>query len=165
MLRDLKARVYTYGFDTEEAERLNRCFAELQVPAPLEITPSQADVVLEDIILHGKEATSKTQLGLCNIGGTLIELVNPVEGENLYQEFLDAGHEGIHHVGEYVEDLDVELKYFTERGIKVVQSGKTVGIRNAYLDLRDEIGLIWELIEMKPRKPRRKKKKNKPATE
>ena len=59
MLKDLKARVYIYGLDAADMERLSRRFTELSIPAPLEITPSQADVVLQDIILQGKEGTEE----------------------------------------------------------------------------------------------------------
>ena len=153
---DIKNRkINQLGIVVKDFDRAVKYFEEVLGMGPMN-TLEQSP---KTITLHGKEAISQTKLGLYNVGGIQIELIDTLSGNNIYKEYLDAGHEGIQHVAEWVDDLDAELKYFTDRGKKVIQEGKTAGIRNAYLDLRDEIGLIWELVEM--RKPKRRKKQKK----
>jgi len=55
MLSDLKARVYLYGYTTHEKARIARRFCELSIPDPVEIKPTQTDVVLEDVLIRGAE--------------------------------------------------------------------------------------------------------------
>jgi hypothetical protein len=59
MLKELKARVYYFGLDPSDVDRITQRFAELQIPAPLEITPLQGDILLEDIILQGREGAEE----------------------------------------------------------------------------------------------------------
>lgn len=148
-----KRKINQLGIVVKDFDRAVKYFEDVLGIGPMNILEQSP----KPIKLHGKDATSQTKLGLYNVGGIQIELIDTLSGNNIYKEYLDAGHEGIQHVAEWVDDLDAELEYFTSKGAKIIQEGKTAGIRNAYLDLREEIGLIWELVEM--RKPKRRKKK------
>ncbi|MBN1837005.1 MAG: DUF3783 domain-containing protein [Spirochaetales bacterium] len=50
-----KARVLIYGFSAEEGERIDAALSAAGVPAAARIRPSQAHVVLSEIIEHDRE--------------------------------------------------------------------------------------------------------------
>ena len=80
-------------------------------------------------------------------GGLRFELVEPLEGESIYQEFLDEKGEGIHHVAFMVEDLDAETQQMAEQGFTVIQTGETTRGRFAYFDTDQIGGVVVELIQ------------------
>lgn len=121
------------------------------------------NVVLRDvdkIELHGEPAEVRLKSALAFHNGIQIELVEVVEGKSVHKEFLDAGNEGLHHLGVYVDDFAGELAKYRAKGYEVLSQGKAYGVaRWAYVDARADLGLIWELIEMPPRKSARRRQK------
>jgi hypothetical protein len=43
--------------------------------------------------------------------------------------------------------MDESVRKFAEKGIRVTQSGNRPGTEWAYLDTKDETGIVFELIE------------------
>ena len=83
------------------------------------------------------------------IGSLAYELLQPVSGESIHDEFFNDKGEGIEHVGYTVDDLEVETARMVEKGIPVIVSGqRRNGGGYAYFDLRENGGnLIIELIK------------------
>ena len=85
-----------------------------------------------------------------------IELIQPTEGEdNLYNEFLNKGREGLQHVDVLVYDIEYYINYFEQKGIKVIQEGKSIK-KWAYMDTEESLGFILELVDAAPSKRRGK---------
>lgn len=59
----------------------------------------------QPITYRGKETTCSVKLSTIRYLNLNIELIQPIGGESIYQEFLDGGREGLHHIGTYVNDL------------------------------------------------------------
>jgi predicted enzyme related to lactoylglutathione lyase len=76
-----------------------------------------------------------------------VELIQPVEGRNAYQDFLDETGGGIHHVLFEVNDIDPVLRDLEKVGVKVLQSGTGIrpGTRWALLDTQELLGFLVEL--------------------
>jgi 4-hydroxyphenylpyruvate dioxygenase-like putative hemolysin len=104
---------------------------------------------------RGKESRITSQLAFSQMKGTQIELINWIDGECTYKEFLEGGKEGLHHIATYVEDTDLYLAEFHKQGISVLQAGEVLYTRFTYLDTQEKFGTIIELLE---RIKRRKKK-------
>lgn len=73
---------------------------------------------------------------------------------SVYREHLDDFGEGLHHLGFYVPDLDAKLNLAEQIGLETIFLGEftTAGggfVRFAYLDTRDQCGLLVELITIK----------------
>lgn len=81
------------------------------------------------------------------VGGLKFELVQPLEGESIYKEFLDKKGEGIHHIAFTVDDLDKEIAEMAERGFKVIQTGQTSRGKFAYFDTDKLGGVVIELVQ------------------
>ena len=72
----------------------------------------------------------------------------------VYKEHLDSHGQGLHHLGFFIPDLDAKLKIAEQLGLKILFEGqfKTAGggfVRFAYLDTRQQCGMILELINIK----------------
>ena len=68
---------------------------------------------------HGSRAKSyAVQVGMARLAGAVIELLEPLRGKSMYQDFLDQHGEGVHHVGLVVDNYDEAFKGFSEPGIR-----------------------------------------------
>ena len=121
--------------------------------------------VLTDATYHGKPArfvfkVARTQNKL---GGAEIELIEPVEGDNIYSDFLKEHEEGIHHLGWYYAD---SLEFFTETtrtlekaGFPCIMSGRHAHGAFAYFDttkvLNTVLEMRWVDASKGPRLPQR----------
>ena len=60
-------------------------------------------------------------------------------------------HEGLHHLGFMVNDLEERIEHFKANGIEVLQRGqiklKLITVDYAYFDTRSQGGIIFELIQ------------------
>jgi catechol 2,3-dioxygenase-like lactoylglutathione lyase family enzyme len=81
------------------------------------------------------------------LGDVEVELIEPVEGNSGYQDFLNKTGGGIHHVLFEVSDIDPVLEELAKAGVTVLQSGTGIrrGTRWALLDTQDLLGFLVEL--------------------
>lgn len=80
-----------------------------------------------------------------------VELIQPLAGPNIYDEWLETYGEGLHHLGSFVADIDAETRAYQERGLDVLQSGTNAPDGSggfAYFDTISTLGAIVELIEI-----------------
>lgn len=96
---------------------------------------------------HGVEEHIRISQAFVQLGDVEVELIQPVEGKNAYQEFLDETGGGIHHVLFEVKDIDPVLAELAKSGIEVLQSGTGIrpGTRWALLDTKKQLGFFIEL--------------------
>lgn len=111
------------------------------------------EVGMEGAMLRGRPTTAKIKVAFAQSGPVQLELIQPLEGENIYTEFLDGKGEGLHHLGFQVDDLDNILAELAKDGIEPVfhHSYPEVGISFAYLNTDRIGGVMFELIEIKKR--------------
>ncbi|MFW6317453.1 MAG: VOC family protein [Halorubrum sp.] len=107
---------------------------------------------LRDRTYRGEPHDYSMALAITDVGGTMLELIEPLDGESIYTEHLAAHGEGLHHVGCFAFDDDAAvIEQFEAAGMDVVQSG-TFGPEDAdegvsfwYFDTADELnGVIFE---------------------
>lgn len=107
---------------------------------------------------RGKEKEINVASAFGKIFDTEIELIQPVEGDSIYNEFLNQGREGFHHICYRINDLETIINEYKNNGVEILQSGKIVTIQYAYLDTEKDLGIILEYTEEKKRGKRKKKK-------
>src|SRR4030042_1546860 len=61
----------------------------------------------------------KIRMAFAHVGPLEIELVQCIEGRIFQSRFLDVWGEGIHHIGSYVDDVDIEVKRLVSQGVKL----------------------------------------------
>lgn len=110
---------------------------------------------------HGRNADYRMRIALSYFGSMRIELIQPLEGDTVYSDFVERHGYGIHHLGVLVEDMDEALKMADASGFRVTQDGSGFGLDGdghyAYLDTEELIGTTIELIE----RPKRRKEPEK----
>lgn len=103
--------------------------------------------------VYGKPAGDvKNKVKIAWMGPIQLELVQPVSGKSVQQEFLDKHGEGINHLGFFVDDIEKESAKLVKKGFKDVSSGKFVGGGGfAYFDTGKVGGIMFELIQWPPK--------------
>jgi catechol 2,3-dioxygenase-like lactoylglutathione lyase family enzyme len=85
-----------------------------------------------------------------------IELMQPIEGPSLYDEWIAERGYGLHHLGFFVPSLDVAVAAMTDAGFAVLQRGSGYGLDGdggfAYFDTADLASVILEAIEVPTRR-------------
>lgn len=108
------------------------------------------------IVYRGKETKWTAYGGFGRLFNNVeVELIQYESGESIHKEFLDEGREGLHHIRCDVEDLQAVINKFEEEGISVLQTGKIVGLKYAYMDTEDLLGTILEFSAVKRGRRRR----------
>lgn len=107
------------------------------------------NITLEGALQRGIPISSKIKVAFARSGTVQIELIQPLEGENIYTEFLKAKGEGLHHLGFRVDDLDSVLAELAKEGIEplLYQKLPHLGAAFAYLSSDKVGGVLFELIE------------------
>ncbi len=99
---------------------------------------------------RGVEQPYMMKLALAQVGATQYELIEPIEGPTTYHEYLGERGEGLHHLGYYVADIDVEIARMAALGYPLLQSGRGFGGDGdgayAYFDSEAGFGCIVEAI-------------------
>jgi methylmalonyl-CoA/ethylmalonyl-CoA epimerase len=96
---------------------------------------------------RGKPGNFRMKMALGMMGALQIELLETLEGETIYREFLEKKGEGLHHLGFDVTNMDERIAALQKRGIGVLQSGERVGARFAYMDTENILGIIVEFLD------------------
>jgi len=111
VVRDIEKAVEFYskafGLDFEE-------IAQHELPA--------------DVITRGKPTPFTMKVSFAQMGPIRLELVQVVEGECLYTEFLKEQGEGVHHLGYEVADLEKEVANAEAQGLEMISHLKMLGI-------------------------------------
>ncbi len=102
---------------------------------------------LPDLLVRGKISPSKLKFAFAQAGRLQIELIQNIEGENIYAEFLRDKGEGLHHVAMLVDDADSEIAKWEKNGVEVLQKGHIEEIGWAYFDTQATGGVIFEIIQ------------------
>ena len=108
--------------------------------------------LVREMTYRGRPHEYRMRLALAQVGPLVIELLQPLSGDNIYVEHLDSKGEGLHHVGIFVPSFDQAVAQAQQQGFSVLQSGRGYGRWGdggfAYLDTEAMLGVILELIEV-----------------
>jgi hypothetical protein len=144
MYSDLKVNQFGYVFrDVEaQAKKMEKFFGipKFNIFEPLEL----------DTVYRGKATKYTVKSAFARLfDNTELELIQIVKGTSIHTEFLDQGREGLHHVSFNVNNLSTVIDDFASKGIEVIQSGKIIGLKYAYMDTESLLGIILEFSETK----------------
>jgi catechol 2,3-dioxygenase-like lactoylglutathione lyase family enzyme len=98
---------------------------------------------------YGKPGKYTFHLYLAYAGETQIELIQPVSGESIYQDYLKKHPEGgVHHIAYVVPEtgLNKAIAEMTSKGFSVISSLHLPVAKVAYFDTSKEIGVFSEII-------------------
>lgn len=97
---------------------------------------------------RGEPEKFNSTFAFFSLGAMEVEIIQPLSGRSIYWDFLNAGRQGLHHLGfDVYGDLDQRVRAYAEVGIDVLMSGKGPNRAFAYLDTERVGGVIFELLE------------------
>ncbi len=102
---------------------------------PLKLSPAEG-------FLRGKSLISTPIISMGEVGGIVMELLQPTEDESLIKEFYEARGEGIHHIAFLVDDIDKETEKLVRKGYKVLFNQKFGKGGCAFFDT-GQVGGVW----------------------
>ncbi len=76
---------------------------------------------------HGKEGNFTAKFCFFHLGNIELELIQPISGENIWDDFIDRHGQGLHHLKFLVEDAESVEKYLNKNGYYIYQQGAAVG--------------------------------------
>ena len=98
---------------------------------------------------YGKPGDYTFHLYMAYSGDSLLELIQPVSGQSIFQDFLDTHPDGgVQHIAYMVAetDLDKAISELTGKGYPVITTLNLPVARVAFFDTYKEIGVVTELI-------------------
>ncbi len=100
---------------------------------------------------RGEPAEYRMRIALANVGPLRIELIQPLQGDTVYAEFVRDHGYGIHHLGILVEDMQEALARAAAAGVTMTMDGSGFGLEGdghyAYLETEALVGTTVELIQ------------------
>lgn len=96
----------------------------------------------------GRPASYRVLLGFAQLGATQLELVQPLEGRSIWEDFLEQHGPGLHHFRVTIPNFDEMVAAWEAAGIQNLASGTGahVGSKWAYFDTTSLLdGIIVEL--------------------
>ncbi len=100
---------------------------------------------VRDYMYRGKPATHSCLIAVTWRNHVQYELMQPISGYSIYDEFLDAKGEGMHHIKLYFADCAKAVADYAAKGYGVIQSGRFDDDEHYYLDTEKDFGYIIEL--------------------
>ena len=111
---------------------------------------------IRDMTYYGKPArfSYKTASTKNKPGSIVIELIQPVEGDNIYSDFLKEHGEGIHHLGwHFVDSLEAfadTTRKLEKEGFPCIMSARVYHAAIAYFDTTKVLNTILEVVWRDP---------------
>jgi len=84
------------------------------------------------------------------VGRVQCELIEPLDDESIYAQFLAKKGEGVHHIAVAAPKSDETLAMQAKRGNDSVLTGEFSGIKVAYLGRERDLGVIIETFNGMP---------------
>jgi methylmalonyl-CoA/ethylmalonyl-CoA epimerase len=147
-INPLFTKILQIGFVVRDLEKSVRNYWEVSGIGPWAFYTMDPSNMLNTKV-HGKDVKFSMKVALADLAGLQIELIQPLEGQNIYTEFLDEHGEGIHHIACAVDDFDETIITLKKKGVNVIQEGiTTAGLGFAYLDIRNDMACITEIYKI-----------------
>ena len=111
------------------------------------------EVIHTDRMFYGEPAPSDIKLIARGgqMGPIWLELIQPVSGKYIHNEFLERRGEGINHMSFLVDDIEEAISIMAEAGFEAIVYQKNVGGGGmAFFDTDKIGGVIIELQELPP---------------
>ncbi len=96
----------------------------------------------------GKPADWVIHLSIAYAGDTQIELIQPVSGASMYQQWIEQHGDGVQHIAYWLDEseYDAAAGHLVDAGFPEVQGFSMPMARIGYFDTRAAIGVVTEII-------------------
>lgn len=136
------------GMVVEDVDAAAKSFAKILGANPIEVIDWPIPGVDPEAFYYGKPAQWKMRVCFFQIGNMQWELVQPLEGQSIFSDFLKEHGPGLHHIRFTETDFDSNAVALEAAGIPMISNGK--GLHKvsqwAYFDTRSLLhGYLLEM--------------------
>ena len=107
------------------------------------------DKTVKNLKVGGRlvEEPFEFRIGISSVGNMEIELIQPVRGPIIYEEYIQRRGEGLHHIKEKLADDQMAkvVKDYESRGVEVTQTGQFFADFHFYLNTEPKLDFVLEL--------------------
>lgn len=117
---------------------------------PWDISTLEPPTLFDESYL-GKPANYGFKVGLCRCGPCELELIQPLEGDSMYKDFIAKHGEGLQHLQYLANTMDEARKHvqlFGEQGFPMIMDGYLGDGYYAYIDTTSALKCVWEVVKM-----------------
>ena len=136
-------KIYQLGYVVADVEKAARHYESAFGIGPF-VGP--VTVPMKKAVFMGRTVSTKIKTVFAKSGDIQIELIQPLDSENPYTEFLAKKGDGIHHLGFKVDDIEQAKAELAKKGMQPFFSGDLVVMKFAYYDTTQFGGLAMELL-------------------
>ncbi|HIK07007.1 MAG TPA: VOC family protein [Trichormus sp. M33_DOE_039] len=143
-------QIFKVGILTYDIDKTVRNYVKTLGIGPWKIYTLQEPRLLQTKV-RGKNVSLSVRMAVTYIGNTLLELVQPLDGESIYHELLSTQGEGVHYIGVSSDKLNFSelLEHFSKLGCPVAMEGKLENIYQfAYLDTKPLAKMMMEVVSI-----------------
>jgi len=136
------------GIVTRDAHKTVECYQALFGLGPWTVYDSTPDMYW----FKGKPSHMRLRQGKAMLGGIELELVQPLEGESPFHEFLQEHGEGLHPLAFNTEDYDATIRRFEKAGFESLLRAEAYvptyqgTVKACHFDTRAVGGVIFEVL-------------------
>ena len=98
---------------------------------------------------YGKPSNAESLVSMAYSGGTFIELIQPVSGNSIFQDYIDKNPAGgMQHIAYSipVDKLNKIISEFSDKGFPVISTFDHPIAKIVFFDTRKEIGVMTEIM-------------------
>lgn len=101
---------------------------------------------------YGKPGDFSARMAFTELGPVELELIQPLEGDSIWADFLREHGGGIHHIRFNVPDIQPVIEYLDGHSIQAAQmgSGLRPGTTWANFDTQSHVGFVIEAMNALP---------------
>lgn len=101
---------------------------------------------------HGEPGQFTARMAFTELGPVELELIQPVEGQSIWADFLRDHGGGIHHIRFNVDDTQGVQRYLAENGIQSAQHGSGIRPGTTWMNFASEekVGFVIEVMNALP---------------
>jgi len=136
------------GIVVHDLDAMVKMFSQLFGIGPFRVMEWPVEGVDPQATYHGEPGNYRLLLAFASIGATQVEIVQPLEGLNIYSDFLKSHGPGLHHIRLTVSDFEARVQALEAAHIEKIASGTGVhvGSQWAYFDTTRMLdGIVVEL--------------------
>ena len=133
------------GMVSRDIEKTIGAYTKLFQCGPFEIVEREYSALTSTY--RGKPGGFRYRVGYAQFGVVQLEIIQPLEGKTIYDEFLETRGDGLHHFGLMIQGIEEKVEALGRMGFQVLQSGQRPGRKYAYMDTEPVLGTIIEFRE------------------
>jgi len=101
---------------------------------------------------YGMRGEFTARMAFSELGPVELELIQPLEGDSIWADFLREHGEGIHHIRFNVDDLNSVVAHLASHGIGIAQMGSGIRPGTIWANFASEstVGFVIEAMKTLP---------------